>query len=69
GVFDKEYSVKFDRMEVTESKNSASTRLNVLLRRLGIEKGKPIGNKKNRRRAYEFNSLAKSALTKSKSER
>ncbi|ELA9201552.1 MULTISPECIES: hypothetical protein [unclassified Vibrio] len=69
GTFDKKYSVKFDSMEVTESKNSATTRLNDLLKRLGIEKGKPIGNKKNRRRPYQFNSLAKAALTKSESDR
>ncbi|WP_282176214.1 hypothetical protein [Vibrio nereis] len=62
--FDKKYGEKLGSMEVVESKNSATTRLNTLLKRLGIEKGEPIGNKKNRRRLYQFSSLAISALSK-----
>ncbi|MDK9758521.1 hypothetical protein KIV40_24810 [Vibrio sp. D173a] len=62
--FDKKYAEKLERMEAVESKNSATTRLNTLLRRLGIEKGQTIGNKKNRRRQYHFSSLAISALSK-----
>lgn len=63
--FDKKYAEKLDNMEVEQSKkNTATTRLNALLKRLGIEKGKPIGNKKNRRIPYQFHSLAKSTLSK-----
>ncbi|MEZ8333337.1 hypothetical protein [Vibrio splendidus] len=64
--FDKKYAEKLDSMEIEKElkQNTATTRLNALLKRLGIVKSKQRGNQNNRRTLYQFHSLAKSALSK-----
>lgn len=52
-----------EAMQTATTAQSATTRLNKLLKCLGIEYGEPVGNKNNRRRPYYYNPLAISALS------
>lgn len=61
--FDKRHHKMFENMHTAATPQSATTRLNKLLKCLGIEHGEPVGNKNNRRRPYHFHPLAITALS------
>ena len=61
--FDKRHHKMFENMHTATTPQSATTRLNKLLKCLGIEHGEPVGNKNNRRRPYHFHPLAITALS------
>ncbi|MEZ9775169.1 hypothetical protein [Vibrio sp. 10N.261.54.A5] len=64
--FDKRHQNMLMKMDIKDKDkpNTATTRLNILLKILGIEHGTPIGNTKNKRVPYYFHPLAKRALSK-----
>ena len=64
--FDKRHQNMLMKMDIkdTDKPNTGTTRLNILLKILGIEHGTPVGNTNNKRVPYYFHPLAKRALSK-----